>query len=383
MHLVDYVLSVSTKTFSQLPFNEVDALVFAQISYYDYSVFEDGISFEEIRGHKNLFKATDLKNLIGKEDEKLFNVVIGSRRYEKTIVKNHKHILDQSIPTQFCATTFINKKKAIIAYRGTDGTVIGWNEDMNMTYQFPIEGQVLAQKYINKVLPELKSYDVKVVGHSKGGNLAIYASVMANKKYQDLISGVYNFDGPGFVEAFYALDAFSAIKDRIHKFVPVQSTVGKMMLNQGNYKVVKSDKARAMQHWAHSWLIDGTHFDYADETDFFSASAEAATDNVLVSMTKEERRDAVTEMFNILYSTECHYMDDIIKNMDGILYCLKEYIGLKERGANVKKLFLELVKPMVQSYYQKEKDIATAKFSEKKDELVEKVKNFFKKDENN
>ena len=383
MHLVDYVLYVSTKTFSQIPFNEVDALVFAQIAYYDYSVFEDGISFEEIRGHKNLFKAVDLKNLIGDEDEKLFNVVIGSRRYEKTIVKYHKHILDKSIPTQFCATTFINKKKAIIAYRGTDGTVIGWNEDMNMTYQFPIEGQVLAQKYINKVLPELTSYDVKVVGHSKGGNLAVYASVMASKKYQDLISGVYNFDGPGFVEAFYALDAFSAIKDRIHKFVPVQSTVGKMMLNQGNYKVVKSDKALAMQHWAHSWLIDGTHFDYADETDFFSASAQAATDNVLVSMTKEERRDAVTEMFNILYSTECHYMDDIIKNIDGILYCLKEYIGLKERGANVKKLFMELVKPMVQSYYQKEKDIATAKISEKKDALLEKVKNFFKKDENN
>ena len=87
MHLVDYVLSVSTKTFSQLPFNEVDALVFAQISYYDYSVFEDGISFEEIRGHKNLFKATDLKNLIGKEDEKLFNVVIGSRDTKKQLLK--------------------------------------------------------------------------------------------------------------------------------------------------------------------------------------------------------------------------------------------------------------------------------------------------------
>ena len=251
MHLSEYVLSVSSKTFSALPFNEVDALVFAQISYYDYSVFEDGISFEEIKSHKNIIKATNLKNLIGKEDEKLFNLVIGSKRYGKTIVKWHVANTDGTIPTQFSATTFINKHLAVVAFRGTDGTVVGWHEDMNMTYQFPIAGQVNAQKYLNKVLPNLTSYDVKVVGHSKGGNLAVYATVMALKKYQGLITGSYNFDGPGFTKAFYDLDAYINVREIVHKFIPVQSSIGRMMLDYKENKIVKSDKTYAMQHWAH------------------------------------------------------------------------------------------------------------------------------------
>ena len=383
MHLIDYVLSVSTKPFSKLPFNEVDAAVFAQISYYDYSVFEDGISFADIRGHKNIFKAIDLKNLIGNDDEKLFNLVIGSKRYQDTIVKWHVHELDHDKPTQFSATTFINKKLAVVAFRGTDGTVIGWHEDLNMTYQFPIQGQVLAQKYLNDVLPKITSYEVKVVGHSKGGNLAIYAAVMSKAKYQKYITAAYNFDGPGFVEAFYDLDAYDAIKDRIYKYIPEQSSVGRMMLTKHDYQVVQSDKTYAMQHWLHSWLVEDTHFAYAETTDFFSESIELSTTNVLENMTKDERRDAVTEMFKILDQTGCTYMDDIIKNMEGILFCLKGYVGLKEKGANVKKLVVELLKPIIKVYYEREKGIATNKISETKDLVVEKLKNLFKKDEKN
>ena len=129
--------------------------------------------------------------------------------------------------------------------------------------------------------------------------------------------------------------------------------------------------------------IEGTHFDYAKDTDFFSETVELSTTNVLENMTKEERRDAVTVMFDILDKTGCKYMDDIIKNMDGILFCLKEYVALKEKGANVKKLVLELMKPFVKEYYEREKGIATQKINETKDIVVDKLRTFFKKDDNN
>ncbi len=379
MHLIEYVAQNSKYSFSQKPFNEVDALVFAQISYYDYSLFEDGISFEQITNHKNVIKATSLFNLIGDNDEKLFNLVIGSKRYKNTIVKFHEHITDKEKVTQFSATTFIlSKKKAVIAYRGTDGTVIGWNEDMNMTYMFPIPGQVLAQRYINKVLEKINIDDIIVVGHSKGGNLAIYASVMVKKKLQKKITATYNFDGPGFIEAFYSLDAYNAIAPRLHKYIPEQSSVGRMMKENQKCVVIKSDASYAMQHWTHNWLIDGNHLAKSEGTDFFSESVEISTRAVLENMTIEERKDAVDTMFEILYSTGKKYMDEITKDKNNMLYCVKEYFALKDDRENVKKLMFELLKPMLKMYSMKGKDNIETFFENLKNDIKEKIEEALK-----
>ena len=385
MHLLDYVITTSRKTFEELPFNEVDALVFAQLAYYDYSIFEDGITLREIANNKKVLKATDLKNLIGKDDERMFNVAIVSKRYRDCIVKWHVSKLDRASAMQFSATTFIiSKKRAVIAYRGTDGTVVGWNEDMNMTYMFPIPGQVEAQRYINDVLGKIKCNDIIVVGHSKGGNIAVYASVMARKDLQDNISAVYNFDGPGFIDAFYYLDAFAKIKDKIHKYIPEQSSVGRMMKAYNDYIVIKSDMTYAMQHWAHSWLIEDNHFVYSDTPDFFSEVVEQSTEAVLENMTRDERKDAIDVIFNdILYTTQKDYMDDIIKNKEMILYCLKQYTTLKDKNDNVKKLFMQLIRPFARQYFQKGEEIAALFITEKKNLIVEKFKERFGKDKAN
>jgi len=383
MHLLEYVIENSNKTFKKMPFNEVDALVFAQLSYCDFSVFEDGLSFPEILAHKNLFKATELFNLIGDRDEKLLNVVLSSERYKSCIVKFHVNEIDEEHPMQFSATSFIiNRDIAVVAFRGTDGTVLGWHEDMNMTYQFPIPGQARALKYINNVLEYIHSTNIYVVGHSKGANLAEYASVMARKDLQDRISGVYNFDGPGFIAAFFDLDSYKAIKDRIIKFVPEQTSVGRMMINEDKVTVVKSDEVYAMQHWTHSWLIEDNHFVYSDGTDFFSETVEMSTMSVLENMTPEERKDAVDVLFEILYSTKKKYMDQIIKNRDYLMYCFKQYFELKSKRENVKKLLSELARPAIKNYSSKGGEILI----EKKDEVIDRLKQMFqfdKKDSSN
>ncbi len=381
MHLLDYALRYSGKTFKEIPFNEVDALVFAQLSYYDYSVFHaEEITLGEMASHPNVLKATDLLNLIGKEDEKLFNVVIDSRRYRD--VKVYFHIKDTNPERvqQFSATTFeISKDLVVIAFRGTDGTVVGWHEDLNMTYMFPIPCQSAAQKYINKVLPTIHG-KVVVVGHSKGGNVAVYASVMAKAKEREKIKAVYNFDGPGFTQAFYDLDAYKEIENKLLKFIPPQSAVGKMMKITNDYKVVKSDAKYMMQHWAHTWLIDGTRFDYEESTDFFSETMENSTDAVLQNMTKDERREAVNLMFEILKKTGCEYMEQIPKNKENILLCLKEYALLKDRKENINKLAMELLKPIIRNYADKEYTAAKDIIIEKKNLVVDKVKSYLHRD---
>ena len=385
MHLVDYALRYSNKTFKDIPFNEVDALLFAQLSYYDYRVFNaEEITFSEIAKHPNILKATNLKNLIGKEDEKLFNIVVDSRRYKDVKIYNHTNDFDEEKVQQFSATTFeVTKDLAVIAFRGTDGTVVGWHEDLNMTYMFPIPCQSAAQKYLNKVLPRMHR-SVVVVGHSKGGNIAVYASVMAKDKYRDRIKAVYNFDGPGFNESFYDLDAYKSMENKLYKFIPPQSAVGRMMKVKKDYKVVKSDAQYMMQHWAHTWLINDLKFDYAEGTDFFSETMEYTTEEVLQNMTKHERKEAVNLMFEILKKTNCNYMEEIPKKKENILLCLKEYNQLKDKKENIRKLAIELLKPFIRSYADREytaaKDIIKEKTTQVIDVVKDKVKTYLRKD---
>ena len=381
MHLVEYAAHYANRSFRDFPFNEVDALLFAQISYYNFRVFEDGISFGEIEKHPNVLKATALRNLIGNEDEKLFNIIIGSRRYRDVIVKWHVKETDYDKVQQFSATTFILPGKiAVIAFRGTDGTVVGWHEDMNMTYMFPIPGQSRAQMYINDVLSKLHHHDrVILTGHSKGGNLAIYAAVMADEKEQGKIKAAYNFDGPGFNDAFYGLDAYKNMSNKLHKFIPEQSSVGRMLMDEGGYKVIKSDSKYLMQHWAHNWQIEGHRFVYIDTPDFFSESIGYSTDSGLLNMTKDERKEAVTLMFDILNKTECVYMDDVVANKDNIMLLVKEYSALKDRRGNINKLVAELLKPLFRVYADKEYLAAKEIIKEKTDLLVDKVKQISQK----
>ena len=203
---------------------------------------------------------------------------------------------------------------------------------------------------------------------------------MAKEKEREKIKAVYNFDGPGFTQAFYDLDAYKSMENKLYKFIPPQSAVGKMMKITNDYKVVKSDAKYMMQHWAHTWLIDGTHFDYEESTDFFSETMETSTDAVLQNMTKDERREAVTLMFEILKKTGCEYMEQIPKNKDNILLCLKEYALLKDKKGNINKLAIELLKPIIRNYADKEYTAAKDIIIEKKNLVVDKVKNYLRRD---
>lgn len=375
MKLVDYAAANASRTFKSIPFNEVDALLFAQIAYYDYRVVEDGISFGEIQNHPNVLKVTGLRNLIGNVDERLFNIIIGSKRYRDVVVKWHVNDMDEKKAQQFSATTFMLPNNiVVIAFRGTDGTIVGWHEDMNMTYMFPIPSQTRAQEYINKVLPRIHSDKVVVVGHSKGGNLAVYASVMASEKHQYQIKAVYNFDGPGFNDAFYDLDAYKNIKDKLYKFIPPQSSIGRMLKDDGGYRVIKSDEKYARQHWAHNWYIEDNHFVYEESPDFFSNTVDYSTDAVILNMTKDERKEAVAIMFEILAKTDCVYMDDIWENRDKIMVLIKEYGALKERRAAVNRFVTELFKPMLKIYANRQYLVAKDMVKEKTDVIVDKVK---------
>ena len=121
-----------------------------------------------------------------------------------------------------------------VSYSGTDDTILGWKEDLNMAYQMPVPSQEEAVEYLEKTVPH-DGRMIRIGGHSKGGNLAIYAAVMCYDRLKRRIIGIYNNDGPGFLESMLERKSYLEVKDRIKTIVPETSIVGMLLEHVYSY----------------------------------------------------------------------------------------------------------------------------------------------------
>lgn len=264
--IIEYVLFNANKSFDELPFNNVDALIFAQLSYLDYTgIVEDtrseskGVYLHEISEHE---KFSDIFVLprTAENNTKLFNAVAYSRRYGKVRARFYEDIFENDSDTQFCGMTFVLPGNLnVISFRGTDSTILGWKENCNMLYKYPVSSQEISVAYVDKVIPKLRG-KVIVTGHSKGGNLAIYSSVYCKKENKKKITKIVSFDSPGFTEEFVNDPAYLSTLPKISKFVPEESMVGMLLTDKSTYQVVKSDGIGFYQHDPFMWKIDGISF---------------------------------------------------------------------------------------------------------------------------
>ncbi len=264
--IIEYVLFNANKGFDELPFNNIDALIFAQLSYLDYTgIVEDtrseskGVYLHEISEHEKFSGIFVLPRTV-ENNTKLFNAVAYSRRYGKVRAKFYEDIFESDSDTQFCGMAFVLPGNLnVISFRGTDSTILGWKENCNMLYKYPVSSQEISVAYVDKVIPKLRG-KVIVTGHSKGGNLAIYSSVYCKKENKKKITKIVSFDSPGFTEEFVNDPAYLATLPKISKFVPEESMVGMLLTDKSTYQVVKSDGIGFYQHDPFMWKIDGISF---------------------------------------------------------------------------------------------------------------------------
>ena len=207
----------------QDPLNEVDGLMFSQLSYLRLDKIVPGVGEEgniTIREANRRYVKTNQKMMYYAEKESLFDAMAQSERYGNMTLCNYISTTDTKTQQQFAAMHVnIAPGQTFIVFRGTDSTVVGWKEDCNMSYMMPVPAQQSAVDYVEQTVKGLfKKYYLG--GHSKGGNLAIYSAVFSNPKFQRKIAGVYSYDGPGFNRTMVNDAAYIAIKDRIHAFVP-------------------------------------------------------------------------------------------------------------------------------------------------------------------
>lgn len=325
----DYIRWRGDLSFEVSPLCEIDALIFCELSY----IFFDGIVPEGIEdGTVTIKEAAEiffernagkdvitLGELVPREIVDLFRMAAASVRFADVEIGNFVNVIDDESVEQFSALTFYPNGKIFVAYRGTDDSIAGWREDFRMAFLTPVPAQRHAEEYLSRAA---ENFDGRIVigGHSKGGNLALWAALNASDAIAERIDKIYNFDGPGFLENVWESENYARIARRIVSVIPSGSVVGLLLKYDTNYKVTKSTaKSYLHQHDALTWIVEGRNF--VCDADVLP-DVKRANDMVgkwIYAMDPEDRRAFVEGFFDILCSTNAKTVTDLAENRTAVL----------------------------------------------------------------
>lgn len=308
--LIDYVLYKGGESFSKKAFTNVDNLILSLLSYVRFedlvpTLQEDKEAvcfYDAVNGNVEPDRLKEIYNV--KLITQLMPLLLISRRFGRMKLNYYVSRLDEESETQFSAITFVlDDGSNFVAFRGTDGTLTGWKEDFNMAFMSPVPAQTQSLDYLNTVAWRLQG-DICVGGHSKGGNLAVYASSLCDATVQKRIKTVYDNDGPGFQEEFFCSSGFLDIEPRLKKFVPKSSVVGMLLDHWSEYTVVDSDSYGILQHDPLSWLVEGDDFVLLDSISTGALLMDDSLNKWINSMSDSQRGAFTDALFRILKSTQ-------------------------------------------------------------------------------
>lgn len=349
--ITQYVKKYGEYTFSEKPLSDVDSLVLCQFCYLKFDalvpdVREKGkaVSLREL-AKSEAFDSMFADVRYEKKNRALFDAMVHSKRFGRMKVKDYINIIEPKRETQFSAVTFFLEDGTMyVAYRGTDENIVGWKEDFNMALEYPVPGQEYALKYLNAVAARRRK-EFYLGGHSKGGNLAVYAAMNCKSGLQERIIKVYSMDGPGFQPNVLEKEGYKRIEDRIVKILPHSSLVGMLFETAKEYKVVESKSFGPLQHDLYTWLIEGDDFLYVKDIYGSSRFAHDTFNEWVYSLDDEKRRLFVDTLYQVVAASKAQNMIELgadwKKSMNAMITAMKEVDPKTRRALKqiVKALF--------------------------------------------
>ena len=302
-NLFDYLYWRGDLTLDRLPFNPVDGLI---LSWFASLPLENPMP--ETLGEA----AAEI--WVEGEGLRFARMLAESPRFREMKLRYFSEKFSQEEQMQFAAVTVLTgDARAFIAFRGTDATLVGWKEDFNMAFSDEVPAQREAVDYINLVGENIR-LPLRVGGHSKGGNLAVYGASLCDRDIQRRIGRVYNFDGPGLSPLVMSSMGHVAVAPRIETFLPESSIVGILLERSAGYHVVKSDAVGVMQHSPYSWQVEPAGFVLLDELGWQSLYADRTIRDWLGGMSGESRETFVNALYEIVESTDAKTVGQIGEN---------------------------------------------------------------------
>ena len=304
------------------PFNPVDNIIFSQLSYLTLDGIVPGPDEKDVISIEVAMKVYNKKlahpgfkmTSTFKQDPELIKALGASKRFGKCQLFGYVNRFDTAREIQFSALCiYTNDDYCFVAFRGTDASLVGWKEDFNMCFREVIPSQFESVKYIEKMAPIING-PIRVGGHSKGGNLAIYAASQCNRKVQKRITAVYSNDAPGFHEKVISSEGYKAIQDRLFSYVPQSSIIGMFMENGSNYKVIKSSETGLMQHCLYSWEVMYNDLVYAKKSTLSSRFVNLTIREWINNHDNTQREKFIETLYNMLNSANINSVIEFEKN---------------------------------------------------------------------
>ena len=357
-NIFDYIRWRGDLTFTQSPPNAVDALVFSGLAYVEYggeveahpdraiSLKDAAEEFFSLEDHESRSRV--------QKDQDLLAIAAASVRFGNSKICMYRDHLIPEQETQFAAMTFLlDDGSMFITFRGTDNSLVGWKEDFNMTFQQTIPAQRLALNYVREVALE-HLLPIHIAGHSKGGNLAVFAAARSSPMIQQRILQVFNHDGPGFTKYLMGDPGYLAMVPRIQTYIPQSSVIGMLLEHEEPYTVIRSKSVGLLQHDPYTWDVMGKEFLPMEEITEGSQFTDATIKEWFAGMTSQERNQLVDVMFGLLGSGGVDSVQELLhpKNIRNYIRTLSndenlrrilssEFMGLIEAAKRTKARFEE------------------------------------------
>lgn len=309
------------RSFKDFAFNEADILCLNELGYFCFEELDASIDFsKEVNLHEVLMpyvtgeKPFNHSFLVTEERVKLLQKVVASKRFVNLNLSDYVNDVDAEYERQFSAMVFtlpeINHHQLV--FRGTDDTMIGWKEDFKLTYVQEIPAHRAAVAYLEAYF-EKYAVKVTVSGHSKGGNLALYAVAHVNDLLRKQIEKVYMLDAPGLQEKGLESDGYNAIRERVTVIRPEESIVGIMLYNDIEPIVVKSNASGIMQHAVTSWQFNEETGELilAERQTDLSQNLEKTFKQWMKELSSQELKILFDILFDTLMSSGIHSINDV------------------------------------------------------------------------
>lgn len=375
--VLDYLKEYGDYTLAEKPFGEVDSLILSQFSYLKFDEMVPRLQDKPVQTDvpdkprqkdmpdetvrqadmaeyaaislDEIFRHEKYDSLYGDEryrrdNTALFLGMYGSKRFHHTKIMNYVNQIDLAAEMQFSAVTFVLPDGMVyVAFRGTDETIVGWKEDLNLAFSEPVPGQLMSVEYLNRAAKTFAG-EFCVGGHSKGGNLAVYAAMNCKKEVRERIVTIYDHDGPGFRPEVKAQGAYEEIEGRIRKTVPRSSLVGMLLYSEGEYEVVESRTIGLAQHNPYTWLVKEDAFLIVKDIRIGRKFMDESLNQWIISLSQEEMHTFVDTFYQVLLASETDNLIDFTANWMKSLHRIR--LALKEIEPETEKVIRQILRAL-------------------------------------
>lgn len=350
-NIVTYI-SNSHIPLTETNYNEVDALVLAQLAYYPFEKILADYQQKRITVTEYamvIMKQKNFRTSYSADEQAFIKELAHCKRYMRCVM--HRMQAISTVDTQWAAFSadIGGRGTSIIAMRGTDGTTVGWEENFRSAHSVMGTGAQLASF---RYLKDVQAKKIYLTGHSKGGNNVSSAYIMSNPYIRDKVIRIDNFDGPGVNPEFavnYA-NGYAELEKKLNNFYPQDSIIGLLLQdNPGNTFFIKSIVRESYrknpilgQHDPFSFVVKGNAFEKTKQT-VVSGLMNSGFDYLVASTTNAERHRLISIINKIGIPAF------IVKDRNALQLLYQSIIELRRLSGKEREVYIKWLKTTIPS----------------------------------